>query len=84
MSSKLFSKKMGQNTAEYMLLLLIIGGGSIVAFKVFGKGIINRFASVTAIITGGSKIDGKDIATEKEFKGKGVDFSTFEDPESKK
>lgn len=82
-ANRLKSKK-GQNTAEYMLLLLLIGGGSIVAFKTFGKGIINRFASVTSIVTGGEKVDGKDIQDKaKEQKNFDVNFSTFDDPDKK-
>lgn len=67
-------RKRGQNTAEYMLLLLLIGGGSIIAFKTFGKGIINRFASVTSIITGGEAVTATDIAPSSNS----VDFKTFD------
>ena len=66
--------KRGQNTAEYMLLLLLIGGGSILAFKTFGKGIINRFASVTSIVTGGEAIK----MTGTIEGNKEVDFKTFD------
>ena len=71
--------KRGQNTAEYMLLLLLIGGGSILAFKTFGRGIINRFATVTSIITGGAAVSG--TAVQQEAAGNathGVDFGTFD------
>ena len=71
--------KLGQNTAEYMLLLLLIGGGSILAFKTFGKGIINRFASVTSIITGGAAVAGTDAqkaATDSDKSA--LDFATFD------
>lgn len=80
MKNKRSSKKLGQNTAEYMLLLLLIGGGSILAFKTFGKGIINRFASVTSIVTGGAKVDGKGIQDAAKAEGEKpvVDFTTFE------
>lgn len=83
MSSKSMKRKLGQNTAEYMLLLLLIGGGSIVAFKIFGKGIVNRFASVTNIITGKQKIEATGI-TSDEHKNATIDFSTFEDGGNKK
>jgi Flp pilus assembly pilin Flp len=71
--------KLGQNTAEYMLLLLLIGGGSIMAFKTFGKGIINRFASVTSIVTGGAAVNGNSVTTEAQNMGNSnVDFTTFD------
>lgn len=76
--------KRGQNTAEYMLLLLLIGGGSILAFKTFGKGIINRFASVTSVVTGGAAVDFKDRDTLKDTGNKDVDFKTFDDQQGKK
>lgn len=71
-----FKNQLGQNTAEYMLLLLLIGGGSVMAFKVFGAGIINRFSSVTSIITGGGekKVNAADI----QAKSQTVDFSSFD------
>ncbi|MCX6124814.1 MAG: hypothetical protein NTV34_08700 [Proteobacteria bacterium] len=76
-------KKLGQNTAEYMLLLLLIGGASIFAFKTFGKGIINRFASVTSILTGGAKVDGTAIGEAARTNGnKDVDFKTFDDSQN--
>lgn len=71
--------KLGQNTAEYMLLLLLIGGGSIMAFKVFGRGIINRFASVTSIVTGGTASNTTALKEEiKKAEDAKVDFKTFE------
>lgn len=69
--------KRGQNTAEYMLLLLLIGGGSILAFKTFGKGIINRFASVTSIVTGGGAKDMETKVIDDAAKAN-VDFKTFD------
>jgi Flp pilus assembly pilin Flp len=82
-ANRLKSKK-GQNTAEYMLLLLLIGGGSIVAFKTFGKGIINRFASVTSIVTGGEKVDASGVqGIAKGQANADVDFKTFDDPDAK-
>ncbi len=71
-----FKNKLGQNTAEYMLLLLLIGGGSVMAFKVFGAGIINRFSSVTAIITGGTAVavDPTKIKAQSDV----VDFGSFD------
>lgn len=79
MKSKLPSvhHKRGQNTAEYMLLLLLIGGGSIVAFKFFGKGIINRFANVVAIMTGQGPVATSDLNA-TQTAGTAVDFRTFE------
>ncbi len=76
-ANRLKSKK-GQNTAEYMLLLLLIGGGSILAFKTFGKGIINRFASVTSIMTGGQKqtLDTNVISSAT---GADINFTSFEE-----
>lgn len=81
MTTKLMNlkRKRGQNTAEYMLLLLLIGGGSIIAFKTFGKGIINRFASVTSIVTGGQAI-GMDANTISSANSQNVDFKTFDGP----
>ena len=73
MKTKNLTKKLGQNTAEYMLLLLLIGGGSILAFKTFGKGIINRFASVTSIISGKGAVTAT-VTTVNE----NVDFTSFE------
>ncbi len=67
-------KKLGQNTAEYMLLLLLIGGASIVAFKYFGKGIINRFYSIVNVITG----NGEEEFTTAKANGETVDFKTFD------
>ncbi len=79
LTTKKPTRKLGQNTAEYMLLLLLIGGGSILAFKTFGKGIINRFASVTSIVTGGGAVKADDIKTETSGMGnKSVDFTTFD------
>lgn len=76
--------KLGQNTAEYMLLLLLIGGGSIMAFKTFGKGIINRFSSVTSVVTGGKKVDATDVTKEaSDQKNVTVDFETFDKQEKK-
>jgi Flp pilus assembly pilin Flp len=71
-----FKNKLGQNTAEYMLLLLLIGGGSVMAFKVFGAGIINRFSSVTSIITGGTEV--KVDASKIKAKSDEVDFKSFD------
>jgi hypothetical protein len=80
---KAMKSKAGQNTAEYMLLLLLIGGGSILAFKTFGKGIINRFASVTSIITGNAAISGADVkAAADDANTKSIDFKTFDDQQS--
>jgi hypothetical protein len=76
--SKSSKSKLGQNTAEYMLLLLLIGGGSIIAFKTFGTGIMNRFASVTQIIGGGASIKADAVDTTKK-----IDFTTFDDQEKK-
>lgn len=73
-------RKRGQNTAEYMLLLLLIGGGSIIAFKTFGKGIINRFASVTSIITGNGAIGMSSEEVKSEIGNGKVDFKTFDGP----
>ena len=74
-----FNNKLGQNTAEYMLLLLLIGGGSVLAFKTFGAGIINRFASVTSIITGsGAVAPGTAVSTQLGKANKDVDFKTFD------
>lgn len=72
--------KLGQNTAEYMLLLLLIGGGSIVAFKMFGSTIINRFASVSSIVAGGKAIDGTTIQTQADdaATNKKADFKAFD------
>ena len=79
MKTKNLTKKRGQNTAEYMLLLLLIGGGSILAFKTFGKGIINRFASVTSIITGNGAVDATTIGSDTQnLKNQEVDFKTFD------
>ena len=73
-------KKLGQNTAEYMLLLLLIGGASIFAFKTFGKGIINRFASVTSIVTGGKAVEGTTISGDmQKHNNDDVNFTTFDE-----
>ncbi|MCX6116670.1 MAG: hypothetical protein NT027_03950 [Proteobacteria bacterium] len=81
-TTKSMKNKMGQNTAEYMLLLLLIGGGSIMAFKMFGKGIVNRFASVTSVVTGGGGLDSSNIKSAAKDLGetnKGdIDFKTFD------
>jgi hypothetical protein len=73
-----FRKELGQNTAEYMLLLLLIGGGSIIAFKTFGQGIINRFASVTNVIGGNKAISATEVKGDEK-----ITFETF-DGEGKK
>jgi hypothetical protein len=79
MKSSQLKGKRGQNTAEYMLLLLLIGGGSVFAFKMFGKGIINRFASVTSIMTGGAAVTGTELQQNaRDSATKEVDFTTFD------
>lgn len=79
MKLTLSQSKLGQNTAEYMLLLLLIGGGSIMAFKTFGKGIINRFASVTSIISGGAAVKANEVIDEaKKGEKPDINFSTFD------
>jgi hypothetical protein len=75
--SKSFLAKRGQNTAEYMLLLLLIGGGSVLAFKTFGKGIINRFASVTNVIGGHNAIN-MNASDQVNAANATIDFGTFD------
>ena len=42
----------GQNTAEYILMLVLVAGAALGAFKVFGKTIIERFNVVIANMQG--------------------------------
>jgi len=49
-----FRKKAGQNTAEYLIMLVLISVGSIGVFSVFGGTIRNQVSSVVAAFGGKS------------------------------
>ena len=46
------AKKLGQNTAEYVMLLVLVVGGAIMCFQVFGKSIIKNFDNTIARMEG--------------------------------
>ena len=52
MKSKSLKKKLGQNTAEYLIMLTLVAVGSIGLFSVFGKTLRHKISYVTAAISG--------------------------------
>lgn len=47
-------KKLGQNTAEYLIMLVLIAGGSIGIFTVFGTTIRHHLGNVVSAFGGSS------------------------------
>ena len=47
-------KKLGQNTAEYLIMLVLIAGGSIGIFTVFGNTIRQHLGNVVSAFGGSS------------------------------
>ncbi len=84
-----FKSKMGQNTAEYLLMLSIVVVGSMGVMTVFGKQVRNRLGSVTAALSGSAgKYKDANEAAEKiadkatdrgkaELKASGIDEKEF-------
>lgn len=54
MKTKVIRNKLGQNTAEYILMLVLVAVGSIGVFTVFGATMRNQAASVVAAFGGDS------------------------------
>ena len=52
MTSQALKKKLGQNTAEYLIMLTLVAVASIGLFSVFGKTLRNKIAYVSAAISG--------------------------------
>lgn len=81
--------KLGQNTAEYLLMLSIVVVGSVGLLTMFGKTIRTQFAAVTAGMTGDTKSyddsrkNSENLskkATERSngaFEAKGIDVKEF-------
>ena len=66
---KTLGAKAGQNTAEYLLMLSIIGVGSIGIFGAFSRQIKTQFAAISGALSGDvkkyteAKTSGKTLAT---------------------
>lgn len=52
MTTPSLKKKLGQNTAEYLIMLTLVAVASIGLFSVFGKTLRNKIAYVSAAISG--------------------------------
>ena len=46
------TRKLGQNTAEYVMMLVLVAGAAIATFSIFGEAIGNRFANVIQAMNG--------------------------------
>lgn len=69
MSYSARTKKLGQNTAEYILMLALVAGAALASAKLLGRGIQNSFGTFIAGLTG---TEGKDNGTDIGTAGKNL------------
>ena len=64
MSTKSLKNKLGQNTAEYLIMLILVAVGAIGIFNLFGDTVRNQMTNVVCAFTGAGDDNCVSTATE--------------------